>query len=199
MPARRERKEAMSHSGPFRAYRFGTSLSCPTKRERGTILRSRMVEGAWAERRSSLLHAPLHHPSGGPPPPLRFTPRGRISECVPATRMRPSFAHHHGSKKCPPQKKRGAERRKAHQPCPAPSLLFLPPFAGRIGRRRGSAPQPSLRRTGADRLLRARSPFGAHACGTRKASRNQRKLSPGPCFPGCGRGRTTPAITTDPG
>ena len=29
---------------------------------------------------------PLHHPSGGPPPPLRFTARGRINEIVLATR-----------------------------------------------------------------------------------------------------------------
>ena len=34
---------------------------------------------------------PLHHAPHGPPPPLRFTPRGRISDIVLATRFAPEF------------------------------------------------------------------------------------------------------------
>jgi hypothetical protein len=41
-----------------------------------------------ARRASGDSARPLHHASHGPPPPLRFTTRGRISERILATRMR---------------------------------------------------------------------------------------------------------------
>jgi hypothetical protein len=52
----------------------------------------RMVEGASAARLAPTLHAPSTAQTRGPPPPLRFATRGRISEIVLATRPRPSFA-----------------------------------------------------------------------------------------------------------
>ena len=55
---------------------------------------------------------PLHHPSGGPPPPLRFTARGRINEIVLATRSRPSLLQPPRCKvRRRPRGRRSAERR----------------------------------------------------------------------------------------
>jgi len=52
---------------------------------------------------------PLHHPSGGPPPPLRFTTRGRTNKFVLAAHPRPSFAHQ--QRRTTKRGKRSAERR----------------------------------------------------------------------------------------
>ena len=49
------------------------------------------VEGASAAPLAQALHAPSTAQTRGPPPPLRFTTRGRISERVPATRSAPEF------------------------------------------------------------------------------------------------------------
>ena len=68
-------------------YASARRLSCPAKRGRGTILRSRTVEGASAA--PLALDAPSTAQTRGPPPPLRFTTRGRISERIPATRSAP--------------------------------------------------------------------------------------------------------------
>jgi hypothetical protein len=68
------------------------SSSCPAKRGRGTALRNSVVEGASAAPLAQSPHAPSTARVRGPPPPLRFTTRGRISERIPATQMRPSLA-----------------------------------------------------------------------------------------------------------
>src|ERR1700683_5130340 len=57
---------------------------------------------------------PLYHASHGPPPPLRFTARGRISNLVLAMRSHPSFANDDNAKKrfaASKKGKRSAERR----------------------------------------------------------------------------------------
>ena len=70
-------------------YASARRLSCPAKRGRGTVLRSRTVEGASAA--PLALDAPSTAQTRRPPPPLRFTTRGRISERIPATRSAPGF------------------------------------------------------------------------------------------------------------
>jgi hypothetical protein len=65
------------------------------------------------------LRRPLHHPSGGPPPPL---PRGRMNDIVLAAHPRPSFAkplQESPSKRLPT--KREAERRQAQSSETAPA------------------------------------------------------------------------------
>ena len=87
MAARRERNGATRHSGAFRAYRFGTSFILPREAGKGTARRA--VEGALAAPLAQALHAPSTAQTRGPPPPLHFTTRWRISERVPATRSAP--------------------------------------------------------------------------------------------------------------
>jgi hypothetical protein len=100
---------------------------------------------------------------GGPPPPLRFTPRGRISKFVLATRPRPSFV----DSSPPPSVGAG------FMPAPPP---YPPPLAGegRVGARGSGTPTganihcprharrcchlPALRAQRA--LIGARSPVG---------------------------------------
>ena len=56
----------------------------------------RAVEGASATSLAQAPHAPSTAQTRGPPPPLRFTTRGRISECVPATRSAPEACENVG-------------------------------------------------------------------------------------------------------
>jgi hypothetical protein len=131
--------------GPLRWARSARALSsCPAQRGRGTARRA--VEGASATPLVQSPHAPSTAQTRGPPPPLRFTTRWRTSERVPATRSAPGFCsptkarsglceaidRSPSRKRASGNKEREAERRKAHQPCPAPSLLF-PPRVAREG------------------------------------------------------------------
>ncbi len=98
-------------------------------------------------RRRPLPHGPLHHASHGPPPPLRFTARGRISEIVLATRSAPEVCQQRRARKRN-KKKREAKRRKAHaNHCRASQ--------------HGSAPCKQGRIVGTHLLFGARSPSGA--------------------------------------
>jgi hypothetical protein len=94
-----------------------------------------------------LFPRPLHHPSGGPPPPLS---RGRKSDIIPAMPPHPSFAAPRHSF-VPPHKRREAGRQKTRAPFQvrrAPWLRSRPLYRREPGPHR-------------DPIERARSPFGA--------------------------------------
>jgi hypothetical protein len=87
----------------------------PRSGEGGPPCESRAVEGATASRLASAPHAPSTALTRGPPPPLRFTTRGRTNKIVLATlscaRVVPTTTTR--KKICFPKSKREAERRKA--------------------------------------------------------------------------------------
>ncbi len=142
-------------------YASARRLSCPAKRGRGTVLRSRTVEGASAA--PLALDAPSTAQTRGPPPPLRFTTRGRISERIPATRSAPgvcekctvgslrhSVTHHaerwvslrstHPTKRNDDKEKRKRNADRRVQPTSAPPPSSSPACGGGHRRGRGACP-----------------------------------------------------------
>ncbi len=112
------------------------------------------------------------------PPPPHYV-RGRINDIVPATRYAPGSCQPPRPQKNSPRRERKKGKRSAErriQPCPAPSASG-PRCRGR-GVARERATEQACAERSANRLLRARSPFGAHASG---ACQNERtlQLSPG--------------------
>jgi hypothetical protein len=135
---------------------------------------------------SRMAAGPLHHASHGPPPPLRFTARVRISNTVLATRSCARALPTTKQIDSPPSTKREAKRRKAHAnhvPRSINKRCRLP-----MPRARLRATQTSVRslRT---RLLagRARLP----ALRPRLSQGFPPLLSSRPCFLGLGTRRAT--------
>jgi len=125
---------------------------------------------------------PLHHPSGGPPPP-HFV-RGRIKRNRSRDALtRPSFANHDDAKNRfasgNQRGKRSAERRMPSMSASAQtSVRELAPLIRSAAARPQLLPPPLA----GEGQGRARPPFGAHACGTRHRL-SPRWLSPRTGFP----------------
>jgi len=113
-----------------------------------------------------------------PPPPLRFTARGRMKQSVLAARQRASFAHHHQAlSKTPPR--REAERREA-QPFNGPRHTIRCCHLNVRGARKRAKNRGALafRRSTADSPARSQPPLA----------------QPQAVFPGPGYLRGSPAF-----
>ena len=89
-----------------------------------------MVEGASAAPPAQALHAPSTAQTRGPPPPLRFTTRGRISERVPATRSAPGSCENVGWVSC--------ERSVTHHAAAVGFASLYPPYETTKRKKKGS-------------------------------------------------------------
>ena len=122
-----------------------------------------------AHRASGRSARPLHHASHGPPPPLRFAPRGRITVIVLATRSAPEFCEQRPVDRSPDGAKRNPGT--AWQLECSPSELTLALLRAtnltnheKKGKRNADKRVSNLRVSGAARTVvargRVRSPVG---------------------------------------
>jgi hypothetical protein len=138
---------------------------------------------------SSIAACPPHHASHGPPPPLRSTARGRISNILLATRQRPSFANYHAIQRIVAAQKGGEAPKGACQPFAAQHQQTSPLVDV------SQTSVRSLRHLSATRLRaisgRARLP----ALRPRLLQGFPSLLNSRPCFLGLGIKRALPALS----